>query len=172
MLAIALSLALLCLAPSGSAGSSPDTSTLAPPRDASTQEKVLLEHGNVYLAWEEATEEFVLIVDGRLVTDVITGADSRGWMTFSGAFHSGQPSVYGAVDSVESGSWTVELTKSTLPPKIYHIQSTFAGIVIAMVQTCECSDGIGMSCTQTACKNKESCSAGTANCGYTIAAGQ
>jgi hypothetical protein len=120
---------------------------------------MLLEHGNVYLAWDDSAQEFIMILDGKVVTDLVTSTDSRGWVTFEGGFISTGPKVRGAVDSVVTRSWIVELSKTSQFAKIYHVQSTFAGIIIAMIQACECSDGIGMSCTDTACRNKESCSA-------------
>ncbi len=124
----------------------------------------VLDYDGILLTWDGAKKSFSLWLGGKAVDDLVTSSDSSGNPTFAGLFTGNNPGVSGAVVSASNDKWTVDINRPSHHPERFSVVAAGNDAEVTAAKTCDCADGIGLTCKTTDCDAGNSCSAGTSTC--------
>lgn len=119
----------------------------------------VLNSSGILLTWDDKDKVFALSLDGKSVDDLVTTNTS-----FAGGWSGNNATIYGNVTSASNDKWTVDITRPSHKPQRFSVVAAGDYSEVTAIKTCDCADGIGLTCKTTDCDAGNSCSAGTSTC--------
>ncbi|MEM1186378.1 MAG: hypothetical protein AAGI53_15425 [Planctomycetota bacterium] len=133
---------------------------------AAISHDTLLDHGGIRLEYDATTDDFDLNINGTSVSTV-TSDDAEGNPMFSGTYS--DQSVEGCYITGSSRSkYTIEISGIDANPKRFGVEIQAGVPVVINLASCDCSDGIDLSCNNNKCDDEDDCGLATdAKCEWT-----
>jgi len=126
----------------------------------------LLEHDGIRLEYDATADNFDLDINGTPVATV-TSDDAEGNPMFSGT-HGGQNIEGCYIAGSTRSKYTIEISGLDATPKQFGVEIQAGVPVVVNLASCDCSDGIDLSCNNNKCDDEDDCGLATdAKCEWT-----